>query len=334
MKLLFSSPGFYPDIGGIENLVLHLAHYLSKKGHTIWIITDTIVKAPEDFPFKIYRNPSLRKRMELIQKSNLQVYFNLNKKEIIPFLLLRTPLVVSLHGPLKRGFLASIKKGLIKYKADACTACSQFVANSCEGSVIIHSGYDNELFQKTNERTRSQDIVFVGRLVPEKGCGLLLKSLVILREMNISPTLSIIGNGPEKLRLINQVKILELDKQVTFSGIKRGAELVEILNKHKILVIPSVWKEPFGIVALEGIACGCLVIGSDGGGLKEAIGPCGITFPNGNANALATLLKTTLTNPGIIDFHQKQAPEHLKKFQQDYIAERYLNVFKDVLAKR
>ncbi len=42
-----------------------------------------------------------------------------------------------------------------------------------------------------------------------------------------------------------------------------------------------------GIVALEGIACGCVVIGSQGGGLKDAIGNCGLTYPNGDVAALA-----------------------------------------------
>ena len=50
-------------------------------------------------------------------------------------------------------------------------------------------------------------------------------------------------------------------------------------------------------MALEGIACGCLVIGSRGGGLKEAIGRCGLTFRNGDAGELAGLLAAALADP-------------------------------------
>lgn len=334
MKILFSSPGFYPDIGGIENVVLYLAHYLSKKGHHILVITDTSIDSPEDFPFEVYRKPSLKKKLELIRAVDLQVYFNLNKKEIIPIFLQNTPLIVSLHGPLKGSLLTSIKKRLLQYKTNAFIACSQFVAQSCEESVIVHSGYDHLLFKKNEEKARVQDLVFLGRLVPEKGCDLLLRSLAKLKERNIFPTLSIIGDGPEKLRLINQVRELQLDQQVTFLGLKKGVELVEILNRHQIMIIPSVWEEPFGIVALEGIACGCLVIGSSGGGLKEAIGPCGLTFPNGDAYALAEILKETLAKPDSINDYQKHAANHLNKFQQDIIAEKYLKVFEAVLAKQ
>ena len=43
-----------------------------------------------------------------------------------------------------------------------------------------------------------------------------------------------------------------------------GAALAALLNQCRILVVPSLWAEPFGIVALEGIACGCVVVGSAG----------------------------------------------------------------------
>ncbi len=50
-------------------------------------------------------------------------------------------------------------------------------------------------------------------------------------------------------------------------------------------------------MALEGIACGCVVVGSEGGGLKDAIGPCGDTFRNGDAADLARVLGHRLRHP-------------------------------------
>jgi glycogen(starch) synthase len=87
--------------------------------------------------------------------------------------------------------------------------------------------------------------------------------------------LKVIGEGPCRNDLEERVRKLGLADQVEFLGAIVGEPLVNILNRHKILVVPSSWNEPFGIVALEGIACGCMVIGSSGGGLPEAIGPCG-----------------------------------------------------------
>ncbi|HCN76524.1 MAG TPA: glycosyl transferase family 1, partial [Verrucomicrobiales bacterium] len=66
----------------------------------------------------------------------------------------------------------------------------------------------------------------------------------------------------------------------------------------------------FGIVALEGAASGCVVVASDGGGLPEAAGPCGIIFESGNVENLARCLKTALEQ-GAPD-----AREHLQRHQR------------------
>jgi glycosyltransferase involved in cell wall biosynthesis len=141
----------------------------------------------------------------------------------------------------------------------------------------------------------------------------------------------IVGSGPEERSLRELAERGGIHDQVTFAGAKRGKELYEILNRHKILVVPSRYDEPFGVVALEGIACGCAVVGSSGGGLPEAIGPCGITFPNGNADALASALEQLLAAP---DERQRLAAnrsQHLAQFHPATIAESYLNLFRSLL---
>ena len=124
---------------------------------------------------------------------------------------------------------------------------------------------------------------------------------------------------------------LGLRDQVTFAGPKRDAELAHLLQQHKILVIPSRYDEPFGVVALEGIACGCVAVGSAGGGLPEAIGPCGLTFPNGDVDALARTLEKLLRAPEERQRLMAHAPEHLAKFQPAAIAEAYLTLFRSQL---
>ena len=125
---------------------------------------------------------------------------------------------------------------------------------------------------------------------------------------------------------------LELNDQVIFAGWKREDELVILLRQHKILVVPSRYDEPFGVVALEGIACGCVVVGSCGGGLPEAIGPCGITVPNGDADALAQALEQLLLDPNEQKRLLIRAPEHLARFHPTTIAKAYLNLFHSKLS--
>jgi glycosyltransferase involved in cell wall biosynthesis len=93
-------------------------------------------------------------------------------------------------------------------------------------------------------------------------------------------------------------------------------------------VVPSRWREPFGIVALEGIACGCVVVGSAEGGLAEAIGPCGLTFPNGDAQALANALSRLLENPAECDRLRQNAAAHLARFTPRHVAGLYLDAMK------
>jgi glycosyltransferase involved in cell wall biosynthesis len=83
---------------------------------------------------------------------------------------------------------------------------------------------------------------------------------------------------------------------------------------------------------LEGIACGCVVVGSEKGGLKEAIGPCGLTFENGDIRALADQLKRLLNDLDLQARLLDHAAEHLVKFQSDAVAAAYLRRMKKLVA--
>src|SRR5207302_7541699 len=162
---------------------------------------------------------------------------------------------------------------------------------------VTGNPYDNGVFRLLPNIVRDKTIAFLGRLVSDKGADLLLQAIKLLQHEGLMPDLTIIGAGPEEQGLRQLTHELGLDRQVTFVGEKSGAPLAELLNRHRILVVPSRWAEPFGVVALEGIACGCVVIGSESGGLKEAIGPCGLVYENGNVRALADQLKRSLNDP-------------------------------------
>ena len=117
--------------------------------------------------------------------------------------------------------------------------------------------------------------------------------------------------------------------QVTFLGILTGEKLVETLNRHRIMVVPSRLAEPFGVVALEGIACGCLLVGSKLGGLGDAIGSCGLTFSNGDSDELAGCLERLLVDPALGVELRKGAAAHLEAHSGRRIAEAYIKVFKE-----
>ena len=92
------------------------------------------------------------------------------------------------------------------------------------------------------------------------------------------------------------------------------------------MVIPSRWREPFGVVALEGLACGCVVLASDGGGLPDAVGPAGLIFKRGVQDDLRNKLSTLLRDPNLVSYLRSQAGFHLTQFRSDVVCTRYLSL--------
>jgi glycogen synthase len=334
MKILFISPDFYPSIGGVEQIVLGLAKTLTEGDHKITVITRTTNSKEELFDFKIIRDFSLKSMLTAIKSCDIAVYFNLSLKNFLPFFLTKVPLVI-VHGGLPGYQSIQLKKWISFLRASSQISCSNFVASHFKSSVIIPNFYQDEIFYQNGIKSKPIfDIVFLGRLVPEKGCDILLRAISQLPFTKFIPRVLIIGGGPEEYNLKKLSNELKLSDYIHFAGEKTEKDLAQMLNECKIMVVPSICKEGFGIVALEGIACGCMVIGSEKGGLKEAIGPCGFTFPNGDANALTEAIKKVLNHPELIEYHQKFAPEHLQKHTQNVIAHQYLKVFEEVLAKK
>ena len=97
------------------------------------------------------------------------------------------------------------------------------------------------------------------------------------------------------------------------------------------MVVPSLWAEPFGIVALEGIGCGCVVVGSEAGGLPDAIGPCGVTFPNGDVTALTAKLRSLLMDGSSVNRLRACASTHLAKHTASAAGAAYLRIFEKVV---
>jgi glycosyltransferase involved in cell wall biosynthesis len=199
---------------------------------------------------------------------------------------------------------------------------------------IIPAPYNNSAYRQSNFGTRPGDLVFLGRLVSDKGVDVALRALALLKPTGLKPHLTIIGDGPERIPLTSLAGELEIRDQVTFTGIIPADEVANVLNRHKILLVPSLWKEPFGNVAVEGVACGCVVIGSSGGGLPEAIGSCGVTFPNGDAAMLAKQIEQLLANPARLEELQSHGADHVAKHNPSAVAQAYIEAFEMALRKK
>ena len=178
------------------------------------------------------------------------------------------------------------------------------------------------------EGPREQDLVFLGRLVGGKGCDLLIDALKLLQQRGISPGLTIIGDGPERAALEQKMKAGGLSKTIMFTGFLQGRELARLVRRHRFFVIPSTWEEPFGVVALEAIAAGCVPLISGRGGLQEAAGSCGVVIASLEPEGLADTIHAALGNYGELKANlEAHAEAHLRTHSVSTIAERYLQLF-------
>jgi glycogen(starch) synthase len=334
MKILISSHAFAPSVGGIETVSALLTREFVRRGHEVVVVTQTPDESEENFPFRVLRQPSLGELISLLRWSNIFWQNNLSLRTLWPAGLLRVPTVITHQGsycraPTGLDLVQRLKHAVVRRTPSV--AISHAVADCFAiSSAVIPNPFDAYLFSPGPPTAqRPNELIFVGRLVAEKGLDVLLHALAVLRGRELLPRLTIVGSGPELAPTENLAIQLGLREQIDFSGVKRGADLAGILQQHKILIVPSLYAEPFGVVALEGIASGCVVVGSSGGGLPEAIGPCGVTFPNGDASALAAALDGLLRQPDECAKMTESAAEHLGQFHPEIVAQAYLRIFEE-----
>lgn len=331
MKIIIYSPAFYPSIGGIETVISILAHNFLHQGHQVKLISQTPATDQKVFPFEVIRQPNPIKLLQLTQWCDVYFQGNVSLKGIWSLLIIRKPLMVTHQSWYRRldgslGWQDYLKHFVTRFAINI-SASNALAEHIPSVSTVIPNPYREDIFYQMPDIPRDRELVFLGRLVSDKGADLLLEALANLKVLGLTPKLTIIGSGPEETFLRQQVKALDIANQVDFVGIKVEQELAELLNAHKILVVPSRWPEPFGIVALEGIACGCVVVGSAKGGLKEAIGPCGVTFPNENVESLTQTLVDLLTNLSKLSNYKEKAASHLSRHTTVAVAKAYLQVF-------
>ncbi|WP_128543333.1 glycosyltransferase family 4 protein [Larkinella soli] len=340
MKVLFLTHRFYPDIGGIEVNSEILATSFHEAGHDVRLVTWTGQEGEKKFPFQVVRQPSGSTLFDHHRWADIVFENNPCLRLAWPTLFFRKPSVVALRTWIRRTNGEKHWQDRLKFlwlqRTKAVIAVSDAVRKAdWPPAVVIGNPYRTHLFRRLPDVPKTRDFVFLGRLVSDKGAALAVEALHRLRTVKGGEALglTIIGDGPERENLEKLADQYGLQDRVTFTGALRGEELVRSLNAHRFLLVPSFWEEPFGNVALEGMACGCLPLVSDGGGLPDAVGKAGLTFARGDVDAMVACIRRLLDDPNLEKRLRDAADRHLSMHHPKVVSGRYLEVLETAFAK-
>lgn len=206
-------------------------------------------------------------------------------------------------------------------------------------SIIPQFGVDPEIYAPAPADTVDPHnfvVGFVGRLVAEKGADLLLRAAADLPE---GVRVLIVGDGPERRSLARLAAELGISERVEFVGSVPGQRVPELLRGMNVLVLPSRtrsnWKEQFGRILVEAMACGVPVIGSDSGEIPNVIGDAGLVFPEDNADVLRDHLEGLRRDPHRCHELARAGRQRvLDRFTQQQIARASWKVYRSMLDRR
>ncbi|WP_420997788.1 glycosyltransferase family 4 protein [Cupriavidus sp. 30B13] len=280
--LIYSAP-FYPLLGGMERYAEDLASGLAELGYDVQLATRTPPGPQADadrFSFRVLRIARARELAAAMLRNDLTLFVGLTVLDVMLAMLLLRRFVVthhgvySLHGDTRRFSKGTVKRWMPRFFANI--SVSHYLASCLAGRhTVIHNGYRDDLFVPGNAARPPGSFIFVGRLVSDKGAELLVRGFARLHAARPQARLTIVGEGPERAALVQLAATLGCDDAIVFAGGQPSEEVARLLSRHQCQVVPSVSEEPFGIVALEGLAAGCEMIVTRRGGLPEATGGFG-----------------------------------------------------------
>ncbi|MFN8595226.1 MAG: glycosyltransferase [Anaerolineae bacterium] len=254
----------------------------------------------------------------------------------------RTPLILYSWQNILRP-----RRKLVRWVSDfTLRAAQHLICASTEGVEVVRQqgfgggatvmplfGLDTRYFypRPTPHRWPRFAVGYVGRLVEEKGVETILRAAA-----QLPVEVVIVGSGPDRARLVSLAQQLDLGERCHFVGEVAYDQIATYLNAFDLLVLPSRttqhWKEQYGRVLVEAMACKVAVAGSDSGAIPEVIGSTGRIFPEGQIEALVEVIRELSARPdALADLRERGYQQALSRFSVEQLAAQTLSIWRSLV---
>jgi glycosyltransferase involved in cell wall biosynthesis len=305
-----------------------VAEYQRRGVHTFQIVTRALILKSWRSPVYIWRFAASLWRI-LVQNRRARgtwtlIYINQYFDVTLAVLcgaILRIPVVCHLRLGAPPYLSRQFRWGLERCRLLVCN--SHFTAKtyvdagiSMERIRVVHNAIDTDAFRPVADdesamlaRRSNRQVLYVGRISPEKGLEILIDAVTIARRVDPRINLLIVGNArgheatSDYLASLRGRAQQRLGTSVQFR--EATDDPLQLYRNADLTVLPSVWDEPFGRVVIESLACGVPCLASRAGGVLEILTDelDGLMFEKGNAEDLASHIRThidwRIANPGL-----------------------------------
>ena len=305
---------YYSPAGYITKLILRIPAILTVRDYQLIC----------NYGFCIWNNK---------KSCNLKEYFTQDLKQYLENYV-PNKTMFSLISNLAFALRARIIRNIFKYFAlkmtrIICISKAQtkiYKGNGFKKVNVIYNSMEFNLRKKTKVENK---IVFAGRLTPGKGINLLMQSMPEVLQKFPKLQIQIIGEGILKKSL---EKLAKKNPNVKLEGQISHTKLLNTFSKYLVTVMPSIWPEPFGRIALESISQGTPVVVTRNGGLSEIVdhGKTGYVCPQTTSALAMSIIMAIKNNKELRNNIRSGAGLLKKKFHQSP-AQKYIKIYENTV---
>jgi glycosyltransferase involved in cell wall biosynthesis len=297
-------------------------HYFPTLARRVAHFKPDIVHIDEE-PYNLAAWHALRIARRNAAKSLFFSWQNIDRRYPMPF------------GLMERWVLSHIDYGL----AGTAESAAVWRGKGYGGplAVIPQFGVDPEIFTPGSRHEGESFVIgYAGRLVPEKGLDLLIRAALGLPGKWL---IRLAGDGPQRESLAGLAGILNIGGSVEFVGSLSSTAMPDFYRGLDALVLPARalpnWKEQFGRMLIEGMACGVPVIGARSGAIPEVIGEAGLTFAEEDVDGLRACLISLIEHPRLREQLAVSGRERvLAQYTQAQVAARTVEVYREMAGRQ